>query len=294
MPDLVSIASAGLSADIDPRGAQLFALRDAEGRDLQWNGDPAVWAGRAPILFPIVGAVAGGRYRLDGQAYALGRHGFARQSLFEVVEGGPSRALLRLRWNEETLKAYPFRFELDLAFALDAATLALTATVRNLGEALLPASFGYHPALLWPLPYGQPRADHAIVFEHDEPAPIRRLDAEGLVLPQPVPTPVEGRTLALRDALFADDALVFDRLTSRSLRYGAAAGPSFDIAFPDAPCLGVWTKPGGGYICIEPWWGHADPQGFTGDFRDKPGVFMVEPGQARDCAMTLTLVQGPA
>ena len=78
--DLIAIRGEGLSAQINPLGAELFSLIDAEGRDLLWDGDPAVWAGHAPILFPIIGELVGGAYRLDGKTYPLSRHGFARQS----------------------------------------------------------------------------------------------------------------------------------------------------------------------------------------------------------------------
>ena len=286
---LIRIASGHLSAEIDPMGAQLFALRDAEGRDLQWDGDPAFWTGRAPILFPIVGALVDDRYRIDGKTYDLPKHGFARRNLFDVVETTATSAVFRLRASEATLKVYPFHFELDLTFTVEGATLTLTATVRNMGDAPLPASFGFHPALRWPLPYGEPRADHRLIFAEDEPAPIRRIDTDGVVLPEPVPTPVVGRDLVLRDDLFTNDAVIFNALRSDRLRYGAATGPSLEIAFPDTPYLGVWTKPGAPYICVEPWHGIADPVGFDGDFRSKPGVFEVAPGRAKEIAMSITL-----
>ena len=287
---LVRIASQGLSAEIDPHGAQLHTLRDAEGRDLLWDGDPAVWTGRAPILFPIVGMLRNGQYRLDGQTFHLPKHGFARHKPFTITEAAPAAATFRLEQDAETLAAYPFPFRLEVAFSLAGATLTMTATVANPGETPLPASFGFHPALRWPLPYGRPRAAHRLVFEEPEPAPIRRVDAGGLVRPQPLPSPVQDRELALRDALFTDDALIFDRLASRRLTYGADAGPSLDIAFPDTVLLGVWTKPReAGFICVEPWHGLADPEGFAGDFRGKPGVFQVAPGEAKGMQMSITL-----
>jgi galactose mutarotase-like enzyme len=289
-PALTSIRSEHLSADIDRLGAQLVALRDSAGRDLQWSGDPTVWKGKAPILFPIVGAVADNRYRVDGASYALTRHGFARDRLFSLVEATASSALLRLGWDEQSLAIYPFRFELDIRFSLEGSTLAVQASVKNLeADASLPASFGFHPALRWPLPYGEKRAEHVITFEVEEPAPIRRLNAQGLVRPETFATPVDGKTLRLRDDLFQADAIIFDRLTSRSLRYGAATGPQIEIQFPDTPYLGIWGKPGADFICIEPWHGIADPQNFAGDFRAKPGVFLVPPGQTRNCLMSISL-----
>jgi galactose mutarotase-like enzyme len=286
---LVRIGSDALSAEIDPLGSQLHALRDGEGRDLLWDGDPAFWTGRAPILFPIVGMLVDGRYRLGDTTYAMGKHGFARHKMFEVVGRTPSSATFRLSADEETLKSYPFQFELKITFAIEGATLSLAASVGNLGETPMPASFGFHPALRWPLPYGKARADHRLRFDENEPAPIRRIDREGVVVPETYPTPVQGRDLVLRDALFEDDAVIFDRLNSHSLRYGAPDGPQLEVAFPDTPYLGVWTKPGAPYICIEPWRGIADPVGFKFDFREKPGVFEVAPGGAQTATMSITL-----
>ena len=286
---LVRIASDRLSAEIDTMGAELHALRDADLRDLQWDGDAAFWTGRAPILFPIVGMLAKDQYRLGGKTYHLSKHGFARRKRFEVVQTAPDRTTLRLVADAETLAAYPFHFELEVAFAIAGATLTLTATVRNAGDAPMPASFGFHPALRWPLPFGWPRAEHRLTFAHDEPAPIRRIDADGLLTPTPHPTPVEGRVMMLKDDLFADDALIFDQLQSDRVRLSAADGPGLEVALADTPYLGVWTKPGAPYICIEPWHGIADPEGYAGDFFDKPGVFVVDPGAEKIMAVSISL-----
>ncbi len=286
----VSLSSDGLTAQIDPLGAQLSALRDPGGRDLLWNGDPSIWAGRAPLLFPIVGALAGGTYRLGSSRHQLSRHGFARGSTFQLIDRDASSAVFRLVADDLLLERYPFHFELDVHYRLEGATLSTTAMVRNLGDSDMPASFGYHPGFNWPLPYGQARAAHAIEFEADEPAPVRRLDRDGLLAPERHPTPVVHRRLTLDDALFESDALIFDAVRSRVVTYGATAGPRLRVGFPDAPFLGVWTKPQAGFICIEPWHGIADPQGYSGDFRDKPGIFVVAPGGATAMPMTITLL----
>jgi galactose mutarotase-like enzyme len=286
----VSLRSGELSAEVDPQGAQLSVLRDRTGCDLLWGGNPSVWSGRAPLLFPIVGALAGGSYHLGSRIYHLPRHGFARNRRFEILESTPANAILRLRADAASLEAYPFRFELELHFALDGPTLSLTSWVRNLSDEQMPASFGFHPALRWPLPYGEPRSAHFIEFASDEPAPIRRLNADGLLTPEPHATPISHRRLALADALFQDDAVIFDRLRSRSLSYGADEGPRIRVSFPDSPYLGIWTKPQAEFICIEPWHGIADPIGFSADFRTKPGVFTLAPRAALPIKMALTLL----
>jgi len=291
MTDLVHISSECMAAEIHPLGAQLFSLRDQAGRDLQWNGDPAIWKGRAPILFPIVGALADNQYRLDGKVFSLPKHGFARDRLFSLVAADAASAHFRLDWSEDTFRLYPFRFQLDLEFSVARATLRMVATIRNLEEnKILPASFGFHPAFRWPLPYGEAREDHVLTFDQDEPAPIRRLDGNGLLMPNDFETPVKSRRLALRDALFAADAIIFDRLASRRLGYGAQRGPRLEIEYAGMPYLGVWTKPGAGYVCIEPWSGLADPEGYSGDFAAKPGLNLLAPGASKAFAMAVSLV----
>jgi galactose mutarotase-like enzyme len=286
----VCISSGELSAEIDPHGAQLSTIRDRDGRDLLWNGDPAVWAGRAPLLFPIVGVLNGGSYRLGGKSYPLPRHGFARNRTFAVASSSPSSATFRLSADAATLQVYPFRFELDAQFVLDGATLTQTSTVRNTGDGAMYASFGYHPALRWPLPFGEGRSSHFIQFEADEPAPARRIDAQGLLTPERRETPIVERRLALADSLFQNDVLILDQIKSRSVIYGAERGPKIRVDFPDAPYLGLWSKPGANFICIEPWHGVTDAEGFTGDFKEKAGVFALAAGAALSATIAITLL----
>ena len=287
MSGLISITSDALSAAINPRGAELTSLRDGAGRELMTDADPAFWTGHAPILFPVVGRLNGDVLRLDGREYAMKQHGFARRKAFAVVAHDAAGATFRLDADDETRASYPFDFSLDVAFAIRGATLAIDVTVSNHGDMPMPASVGFHPALAWPLPDGQPRRDHRVTFERDEPGPIKRL-ADGLIAGDR-PSPLDGRTLHLADAVFADDALVWDPVQSSGVTYGATTGPRLRIDFPDTPQLGVWTKPGARFVCIEPWHGHADPAGFTGDFRDKPGVFAVAPRGGWRCGMAITL-----
>ena len=288
---LVSLRSGDLAAEVNPLGAQLSALRDRTGRDLLWDGDPSVWTGRAPLLFPIVGTLAGGCYRLGSTIYRLPRHGFARGKLFELVDATSASAAFRLKADEASFQIYPFRFELEVRFTLHGATLSVTTHVRNAGDEDMPASFGYHPAFRWPLPYGRARSSHFIEFASDEPAPIRRLDADGLLSPERHPTPISQRRLALEDSLFQDDVVILDEIRSRSVIYGADDGPRLRVSFPDSPYFGLWTKPRANFICIEPWHGVADPAGFSGDFRAKPGVFVVAPGAALPITMAITLLE---
>ncbi|MDB5736722.1 MAG: aldose 1-epimerase family protein [Sphingomonas bacterium] len=286
---IATIASAFLKAEVSSLGAELQSLTTDDGRDLQWNGDPAVWRGRAPILFPVIGLLEGGQYRLGGSSYAMPKHGFARHSVFGIMSTTSNTVEFRLSACPATRAIYPFEFQLDIGFEIVERTLTLSAVISNHGSDPMPASFGFHPALRWPLPFGQPRADHRLRFPEDEPAPVRRIDTNGFLKPGPMPSPIVGDTLTLRDDLFVDDALIFDRLRSRSLRYGAPDGPQLHVRFDDFPTLGVWTKPGAEFICIEPWHGFSDPVGFTGDIRDKPGIFEIAPGATRSMSMSITL-----
>lgn len=286
--DRIRLADGDLVAEVSLLGAEPVRL-DLAGRPLLWHGDPAVWAGRAPLLFPIVGTLAGDRLRHHGHIHALPRHGFARRSLFTPIEVGATRTTLRLEASAATLAVWPFAFRLDVTHAIEAGGFLTRAVVTNLGDAPMPTSFGFHHGFMRPLPGAGPAEAHRIVFAEAEPAPIRRLDGAGLVDPRPRPSPVVGREMRVEDELFLDDVVFFDAIGSRRLRYGTCAA-ALEIDFPDMPHLGVWTKPGAPFLCIEPWQGHSDPTGFDGEIADKPGTVALAPGAARAFAMRVTPV----
>ena len=286
MAERIIIRSDSLTAEIAPLGAELQSLRYGD-HELMWSGDPEVWSGRAPVLFPVVGRLHKDRYRVGGVEYPMPKHGFARRSVFVATEASGNAVTFRLADDATTRAIYPFAFALEMRFAIEGATLAMTATITNMGDVDLPASFGFHPAFAWPLPFGDDRPAHRIVFERDEPAPVRAITSDGLIGGYRE-SPVEGATLRLDDTLFAEDALVWDDLKSRRLRYGGPTA-ALDIAFPDTPWLGIWTKPGAHYLCIEPWAGMADPEHFDRDFHDKPRIFLLPPGKKRHIHMMVTV-----
>lgn len=288
MADLVEIKGGGLSAAINPFGAELTHLRDAGGRELMTDADPKFWTGHAPLLFPIVGRLNGDVLRLGGAEYPMKQHGFARRSAFTLVDHGVAHARFRLEDDAETRAAYPFAFTFDAAYSIDGDTLTLAITIANRGDVSMPASFGFHPGFAWPLPYGAAREDHRIVFADAEPGTLVEL-SDGLTVPGERASPLDGRVLHLKEGMFDDDALIWNGLTSRSVSYGAPDGPHLNIAF-DADKLGIWSKPGAApFVCIEPWHGIADPQGYTGDFRAKPGVFEIAAGAEWSCALRVML-----
>ena len=288
---MIHLRSDALAATIDPHGAELHSLTDAAGCELMTDADPRFWSGRAPLLFPIVGRLAGDTLRVDGRAYTMKQHGFARRRDFAVTAAAEDRAVFTLSDDAETRAAFPFAFRLDVAFALAGATLSIDVAVHNPDAARdLPASFGFHPAFAWPLPYGEAREDHRIVFAADEPGALHPLAEDGTLLSGERPSPLDGRTLSLADPLFEEDALIWSPVASQAVRYGAGRGQQLEVAFADTPSLGIWTKPGARFVCIEPWHGHADPHGYDGEFRDKPGVFIVPPGGTKRIAMRVTLL----
>jgi galactose mutarotase-like enzyme len=243
------------------------------------------------LLFPIVGGLKDNTLRHLGQAFPMPKHGFARDLAFTWIQRTATACALELKDDAGTRAAYPFPFRLMVAYALEGPGLRMTVTLHNPAEAALPASLGLHPAFRWPLVPGLAKTVHRLVFEADEPAPIRRLDAAGLLKPDPQPTPIQGRTLPLREDLFTEDALLFLEPRSRGLRFEAEGGPALALRWEGFPRLGVWTRPvpGPAFLCIEPWEGYASPAGWDGEFSEKPGSFLVAPGATRQWDFSFAL-----
>lgn len=278
-----------ISISVNHHGAELNSLRDRHGRQFLWQGGEA-WKSQAPVLFPIVGRMPGDELIHNRTGYPIKQHGVARTQEFVARQLGTTEALFILEDNEETRSHFPFAFRLEIRFTLDRNSLTVSHTVENTGSSEFAASLGAHPGFAWPLLPGIARDVHTLEFAQPESAPIRRI-ADGLLLPDALPTPVHGRTLHLNDSLFADDAVIFDRLVSRSVRYSAAGAPSITMDFADFPLLGVWSRAPGEFVCIEPWFGMTAPKDFDGEYDLKPGQFTLKSGESRVFSYSITIDQ---
>jgi galactose mutarotase-like enzyme len=217
-------------------------------------------------------------------------HGFARGRDFVLSEQTPPRCVLELRDDGQTRAHYPFAFALHVEFELLDDRLHGTIAVENPNDESLPADVGFHPGFNWPLTPSWAKEDFAIVFAESEPAPIRRgVEDPILLLPEGRRTPVEGNVLRLRDDLFEENAIVFDRLNSRSVTYGAPSALGLRVDFPDSPNLAIWSRPGAPYVCIEPWQGYPSQIDFDGPFVEKPGIALIDPGETRRWRLGITL-----
>ena len=296
MDDRHTMRSGGTSASVLRHGAELCSMMSAAGvsaagvsaagREVIWQAGP-VWPSHAPILFPIIGELKGGHLTVDGRQYAMRRHGFARARDFEWVARTEDCCTLRLDADEETRAMFPFEFRLELTYALSGETMRVTATVTNTGPIALPCSLGFHPAFNWPLS-GTSKAGHRIELSSREEDTIAQLNEAGVVARR-VPNPLtDGRVAALSDALFAQDALIFDPLHSTGARFVAPDGTAVHVAWQGATQLGLWSKPGD-FVCIEPWIGVASPAEFAGEFSGKPGLMHLAPGHDASLRMTIGL-----
>jgi galactose mutarotase-like enzyme len=278
-----------LQAAVLAQGAELCLLRDANALDYLWPAGPA-WPRHAPVLFPIVGRLRDDTLRHAGKTYRLTQHGFARDLRFAWSNRSPDGCSLVLTDTPETHDQYPFPFRLEIAYAARGATLETTYTVTNTGLDMLPVSLGTHPAFRWPLLPGTAKHKYALIFEADEPGPLRML-AGGLLTTEALASPVVARRLDLTESLFANDALILPAPVSRSVRYASAHGPGLTLAWQGFPQLGLWSRAGGDFICIEPWCGMASPQNFDGEFAEKPWLMLLPPGQSRTASLSMTVGQ---
>jgi galactose mutarotase-like enzyme len=280
--DTHAVRSGPLTATIKAQGAELCSLRHEGGTEFVWQAGPA-WQRHAPLLFPIVGRLANDEMRHLGKTYRMTQHGFARDSHFAWAARDEKSCTLVLEDSEATRALYPFAFRLTAAYTLDDAGLDLSLTIANTGKETLPASIGGHPAFNWPLRPEVAKESYALTFANAEPSPVRRLDG-GLLRAATAPSPVKGTVLPLSESLFVDDAIIFDRIESHSVRYaaGQGGGPWLKMSWRGFRELGVWSKPSGApFLCIEPWHGYASPAGFDGEFSDKPGLMQIAPGAAQ-------------
>ena len=121
-----------LYVEVSDRGAELMRImRKDTGAEILWNGDPAFWSYRSPILFPNVGSTWQKKMNINGKEYQTRQHGFAREKEFTCVEEGTEKLRYRLMSDEETRKYYPFDFVLWITYELREKEVLVSWEVEN-------------------------------------------------------------------------------------------------------------------------------------------------------------------
>ncbi|MFN5735783.1 MAG: aldose 1-epimerase family protein, partial [Flavobacteriales bacterium] len=94
----------------------------------------------------------------------------------------------------------------------------------------------------------------------------------------------------LSEDLFQSDAIVVKNPPFRSIGFGEKNGPKLlTVHCEDWTAVGLWTKPGAPFFCIEPWWGWADAWDTEGILVQKAGILSLPHGEIREHRYTIEI-----
>ncbi len=250
-----------LTCEIDDMGAQLHSLVLKEnGKEYIWQGNPDIWYGQAPVLFPVIGQLIDDKFRYNGVEYTMPKHGLARKLLFNVKDCEGAKAVFSLESDENTLKSYPFEFELLVTFELKEKSLVNTMTVLNKTNGDMYFSIGAHPGF-------NCNIGDVIEFEQPETLETERIDSDNLLVSEKFPVIENSKEIVITEDVFKKDALILSGIKSKKLTIKGENEVEF--TFGDCPVLGIWAKPGAPYVCIEPWYGINDDRDVKDDISKK-------------------------
>lgn len=286
---MITIENEYIRADFAAKGAELQSLKSKKHNlEYMWSGNPDFWGKYSPVLFPVVGALKDGSYSFEGSEYKLPRHGFARDREFDVEQLNPTEVVFILKHDSDTLKIYPFEFELRLQYKISGAELTCTYIVLNPADKNLLFSIGSHPAFATPVEGGLKYEDYFLQFNKDSNLSYHKIDKD-LIDNDTVTIPLKNKILPLRHELFYDDALVFKTLKSDyiSLR-NTGNEHGIDFRFEGFPYFGIWAAKDADFVCLEAWCGVADGTDHNQELSDKEGIVTLAPNSRWERSWSVT------
>lgn len=281
----MKISNGTIEVEASAHGAELLSIRK-DGTEYVWQGDPRFWGRHAPVLFPIVGKVWNDEYRVDGKAFHLTQHGFARDMDFEQLpQECPSKMAFRLGSDEHTRSLFPYDFELTVEYELDGNTVTKRDIVRNAGNVPMYYMIGNHPAFLYK-DFDPSDKVHGYACYYNGTQLLRNmmlspLTEHGALRHEKTLFTLPSGVQELKADTFYDDALVFENSQiDMVVLLDKDQNPYLAVNFPAAQTLGIWSSKGKNapFVCIEPWNGLTDPEGFDGDIAERTWIQCLEPG----------------
>ncbi|MDF2725560.1 MAG: aldose epimerase [Paenibacillus sp.] len=289
---LIRLQNEVMQVEVNKRGAELHSFKLLEDKETQylWQGDPGCWSSRSPLLFPIIGSLKEGSYTYEGTRYALPTHGFAKSEMFELERHTADNAVFVLRSSPSTVECYPFEFELRLSYTLTGNRLNCQYTVDNTGDKEMYFSIGAHPGFALHAPSDQ----YYLLFELPETIHPHRTENR-LVLDAPEHVLLQNeRRWDLNADMFVRGAYVCKRIQSRKLLLCSdLRSKAVEVGWEGFSLLGIWTKPGAPFICIEPWTGHGDTASCSGKLREKPMITCLASGKRFRAKMDIAIKDRP-
>lgn len=255
---IYTIKDGDFSAKIESKGANLISLMKGNVEYI-WQRDEKYWGGSAPILFPVVGRCVDDSISVDGKVYHMPKHGIARIAEHTVVSQSEGEITFRFSSTPETKEMYPWDFEFDTTFALKDGVLSTSFKIHNSDNSDMYFSIGGHPAFNVPLDSDEKFEDWQVEFEQDGPLNANIITPELMISAKTAPVELEGKILPLKRGLFNADAIIVDKIESKSVKLvSSKSGKGVKVSYDGFHTLGIWTfgEPSDApFVCIEPWTG---------------------------------------
>lgn len=289
----VYLENAQLKASFETKGAELLSVRrknmesgELEEQEFLWSGDPNYWGRHAPILFPFVGTQKGKQYQHKGITYGMTQHGFARDKEFVIQTKEENRIWFRLSSDEETIKCYPFEFTLWIGYELEENTIQVFYRVENHSEEKMYFAIGAHPGFCCPIEEGTSQEDYSFRFPHTNTLSYSIVNMENGLKQKGInkidlEKKEEYGYLKLEKGLFDRDALIIEESGIKEVALCKADKKPYVIVKFDTPLFGLWSPAGKNapFVCIEPWYGRCDAEGFQGELREKEYINDLDKGE---------------
>ena len=284
----MKIANKNVTAAFKSRGAELTSLQK-DDQEYIWQADPDHWGRHAPVLFPFVGRLKRDQYLHNGHTFSVGQHGFARDREFEIVSHDSDSVTFRLTADQDTQRVYPFKFSLTIRYELNELGLNTNYTVINHGKDVMWLSIGGHPAFNCPMTSQEKRSDYWLEFEYAENLEAYLIEG-GLLSGQKESIAMNENRLVIGDHLFDKDALVIKDFKSSEISLCSAKGKWLTFHMKGFPYLGIWSKSQDSpFVCIEPWYGHADSANHNQQLTEKEGILQLKQKESFSCNYVIQL-----
>ena len=290
---MYTLQNSKLKITVKKTGAELCEISSVKNNtQFMWDADSSVWGSYAPNLFPIIGALKDDSYVYEGKKYTLPKHGFVRHNNDLILYKQTKNSLtFKLLYNDALLKIYPFKFVFHITYTLKNNTLEVLHTIKNSHNKTMYFSVGGHPAFKCPVFKNENYEDYFLEFEHTENSKRHLINMEnGLISDKTKPVFNNSKKIDLNHNLFNEDALVFKDLKSKKVHLKSTKnGKILSVRYPDFTYLGIWAKPTGDYVCIEPWLGIADNENTNKKLEEKDGILTLEAGKTFNAAYTIEI-----
>lgn len=267
-----------LKISITENGGSLTSIFNKKNnKELLYQPMENSWQGQDICIFPFIARLKDGYYIDENKKYFMKNHGLIRYMKANKIFKSDDSITLGFNSNNETIKQYPYEFELEIQYTLINNVIRISYNILNLSNKDMPFMLGAHPAFkvdcIFEEDYTNIDGNYILFDTNKEINRIKQDETASFCTKDEIGFIKDSRLNLTKNLFKQIDTIILRAEGFTNLKLIKKCNEPISINKGNAQFIALRSDgPFGDFVCIEPWLGTPDYVDCNRELKEKKNI----------------------